>query len=151
MLKHGLDILRENKIETDTFFAPAHSYDVNTIKALSKLGFKYMVDGKSLKPIFRYRLLCVPCRDGGVPHIDHNGYHICVFHAHEWSNKEKQGERDKFTRICNEEHNNIVSFEKYIRRKQGNYFIQNLDEMLYVFYDRYLHSTLSRIKHSLIR
>ena len=43
----GQKILKEHGIETDVFFAPAHSYDLNTLRALKKAGFKYISDGKS--------------------------------------------------------------------------------------------------------
>ena len=34
----GQKILKEHGIETDVFFAPAHSYDLNTLRALKKAG-----------------------------------------------------------------------------------------------------------------
>ena len=49
-IKLGKEILNSHGIYTDIFFAPAHTYDKNTLKALKANGFKYMCDGLSNKP-----------------------------------------------------------------------------------------------------
>ena len=45
LLSYAVDIFNEQEIETDIFMAPAHSYDLNTIKALKLLGFTKITDG----------------------------------------------------------------------------------------------------------
>lgn len=45
MLKKGKDLLAKKGIETDLFMAPAHSYDMNTLRALKDTGFKALTDG----------------------------------------------------------------------------------------------------------
>lgn len=65
MIAEGKRIFDEHGIKTDVFFAPAHSYDRNTIRALKANGFKYMSDGKSKKPMVRYGIICIPARNGG--------------------------------------------------------------------------------------
>lgn len=44
-LKRGREILSEHNITANVFMAPSHSYDKNTLKALSDLGFLYITDG----------------------------------------------------------------------------------------------------------
>ena len=48
-IKKGKEILESHNVYTDVFFAPSHSYDDNTLRALSKCGFKYISDGYSKK------------------------------------------------------------------------------------------------------
>ena len=48
-IRKGKEIFESHGIHTDIFFAPGHSYDENTVKALAACGFKYMSDGKSSK------------------------------------------------------------------------------------------------------
>ena len=50
-IKKGKEILEFHNVYTDVFFAPSHSYDDNTLRALSKCGFKYISDGYSKKII----------------------------------------------------------------------------------------------------
>lgn len=69
-IKRGKAYLECHGIFTDVFFAPAHSYDENTLKALAANGFKYVSDGASSKPFVREGVLCIPCRSGGCPKIE---------------------------------------------------------------------------------
>ncbi len=50
MITTGKKILSEKGIITDLFMAPAHSYDVNTLKALKEAGFRGLTDGFGDKP-----------------------------------------------------------------------------------------------------
>ncbi len=50
MLEEGKRILKEKGIETDIFMAPAHSYDVHTLKALKETGFAALTDGFGSMP-----------------------------------------------------------------------------------------------------
>lgn len=61
-LLHGKEMLESHGIFTDTFMAPGHTYDGNTIKALQKLGFRTVTDGLYHKPYRVQDLLFVPCR-----------------------------------------------------------------------------------------
>ncbi len=54
MLEEGRRRLMEWEIETDLFMAPAHSYDVNTLRALRETGFTALTDGFGSRP-YRYR------------------------------------------------------------------------------------------------
>jgi predicted deacetylase len=56
----GQEILVREKIFTDVWMAPSHSYDENTLKALADLGFKSVTDGIALYP-YKYKgLIFVP-------------------------------------------------------------------------------------------
>lgn len=61
-LKTGKEILEKNGIKTDIFMAPGHTFDKNTIKALSNLGFRTVTDGLYHHP-YRYQgIVFIPCR-----------------------------------------------------------------------------------------
>jgi predicted deacetylase len=62
MLSQGKKLLADTGLESDIFMAPAHSYDRNTLKALSKLGFRYVTDGYSIFPYRRQGLKFIPCQ-----------------------------------------------------------------------------------------
>lgn len=146
LISYGKKRLEEHGIRTDIFFAPAHSYDDNTLKALSKAGFKYMSDGKSKKPYIKYGIKCIPCRSGGVPKIRKLGYYTAVFHVHEWVRADKAKGYDDLRRLCDSYSSDIINFKEYSRQTIGNYFIQRADEILYVFYERNIRPILSLIK-----
>lgn len=52
MLAEGKRILREKGIETELFMAPAHSYDIHTLRALRETGFCALTDGFGKKPYY---------------------------------------------------------------------------------------------------
>lgn len=134
-IKRGKAYLECHGIFTDVFFAPAHSYDENTLKALAANGFKYVSDGASSKPFVREGVLCIPCRSGGCPKIEKKGYYTAVFHAHEWVRPEKADGYIQLEKLCEEYSKDIVSFEEYCKRPEGNAILQKLNEKGYLFYE----------------
>ena len=49
-LRKGLEIFKRERVRADVWVAPAHSFDENTVSALSSLGVKAISDGMSLFP-----------------------------------------------------------------------------------------------------
>ena len=144
-IKKGKEILEMHGVKTNIFFAPSHSYDDNTLRALKENGFKYVSDGKTLKLIIRHGIICVPCRTGGVPKIGKKGLYTAVFHAHEWSRPEKARGYDNLVFLCERYSDQIVSFNEFVNEKKGNYFIQSLDEKIYIAWSRYLRPNLYKV------
>jgi len=65
-IQQGKKILNSHGITTDIFIAPAHSFDINTIKALKDNGFQYISDGIALWPFRRYDIVWIPQVFGNV-------------------------------------------------------------------------------------
>lgn len=66
-LKSGKEILENHGMKPEIFMAPGHTYDSNTLKALKKLGFRYVTDGYSDMPYEREGLCFIPCKSAGNP------------------------------------------------------------------------------------
>lgn len=147
-IRKGKEILKLHGIETDIFFAPAHSYDDNTIRALAVNGFRYMSDGWSLKPYKRHGILCLPCRTGGIPKIKGDGYYTVVLHAHEWNYPEKADAYDRFKALCEMYPTEFVDFKKYTDRKCGIYIVQRGIERVNVLWRRQLFPMARNIYHA---
>lgn len=144
-IRKGKEILESHGIYTDIFFAPGHSYDSNTLKALAACGFKYMSDGKSEKPYERYGVKCIPCRSGGVPGMRFGEYHTAVLHAHEWARPEGKRCYNQFVNLLNNHKQEIVTWNEYIKRPLGNQLVQRMNEYFYVRYQRHLYPLLGKI------
>ena len=133
-IRKGKEVLESHGIKTDVFFAPAHSYDDNTLRALAACGFKYVSDGLSSKPYKRQGIVLLPCRSGGIPRMEKKeGYVTAVMHAHEWVRAEKRGEFLKFEGLLKDYRNEIVGFEEFSQWKSGNAFVQRMVEKGYMF------------------
>jgi predicted deacetylase len=55
-LTRAKKIFNKNKIKVETFFAPNHTFDYNTIKALGNINIKYVIDGYGIAP-YNYKNL----------------------------------------------------------------------------------------------
>lgn len=132
-IKKGKDILNSHGIVTDVFFAPAHSYDDNTLRALSACGFKYVSDGLSSKPYMRQGIKLLPCRSGGIPRMEKkSGFVTSVIHAHEWERVEKRGEFEKFDKLLKVYNKDVVNFDLFREWNKGSIVVQRNVELLYM-------------------
>jgi len=59
-IKKGKEILKINGIQTDTFMAPSHTFDNNTIRILRKHGFSKITDGIGLYPYLINGMVLIP-------------------------------------------------------------------------------------------
>lgn len=150
-IKKGKSILQSHGIETDVFFAPAHSYDNNTLKALSANGFKYVSDGKSCKPYISYGVMSIPCRSGGISSMRFGRYQVAVIHTHEWTRPNKKTDKERFENLLKNHSNEIVSFEEFKKQGTGCLLWQKMTERLYVLYERKLKPTLTKYLKVIIK
>lgn len=137
-IRKGKEILNLHGIQTDTFFAPAHSYDDNTLRALKICGFKYLSDGKSRKPYERCGIICLPCRATGVTRIYRGGLQTAVIHTHEWVQPSKKIEYEAFELFCKQHKDEVVTFDQYANSPTGNKLIQRIDEKFFLMWEFYI-------------
>lgn len=146
-IKYGKNILSSHGIETNVFFAPAHSYDRNTLKALSACGFQYMSDGKSQKPYMLDGIICLPCRNSGAAKIGHKEFYTSIFHAHEWAWEKKKRDYHAFENTIKNYSKNIVSFEDYCSQPLGLFWCERIKEKCFAEYQNRVRPLLSLVYH----
>merc|ERR1711991_212139 len=59
-IKKGLDIFKKNNIKIRSFFAPNHTYDFNTFKALKANKIINVIDGYGLLPYHEFGINFIP-------------------------------------------------------------------------------------------
>ena len=59
-IRLGLKKFKEKNISIRSFFAPNHTYDLNTLRALKECNIKIVIDGYGLFPYYKFDLLFVP-------------------------------------------------------------------------------------------
>lgn len=150
-IQTGKAILNEHGIDTDVFFAPAHSYDDNTLRALASCGFRYISDGYSTRPYIRHGITCLPCPNGGIPKIKKRGYYTAVIHTHEWILPQKSQDWNRLQHLCEYYQNDIVSFQEFSKWTIGYAPIQRFIEKLNLCCNRYIIPFLVRIKHAIVQ
>lgn len=60
LIKYGKDILLEQNLWEPNFMAPAHSFDINTLIALKRLGFNKITDGYGFFPYGLEEIILIP-------------------------------------------------------------------------------------------
>ena len=84
-IEKGLMVLKKHSIEPDYFFAPSHTFDENTLKALqNKTNIRKISDMIALRPYtIKNGMLVVPCQLGRFRHMPIPGYWSACYHPNE--------------------------------------------------------------------
>lgn len=77
-LKAGKDILIAQGVWQPVFMAPSHSFDENTLQALTNLEFRYLTDGYGVYPYRMNDLTAVPQLFASPLHFGFGVYTICL-------------------------------------------------------------------------
>lgn len=150
-IRKGKSIMTQHGIETDVFFAPAHSYDSTTLKALAANGFKYISDGMSSMPYERNGINCIPTYPYELVKGEKDSYVTVVLHAHEWVREDKRETWDLFQEICKKNGNSVLSFNDFKEWKSGNGTFQMIKEKGNVIWRCYTKPFLKKIKDKLVQ
>ncbi len=135
----GKKILNGHGIDTNIFFAPGHSYDTNTIKALYKNGFRFISDGRSHDCYEKDGIRFIPCRKYGYDSSSSGIITICL-HINSYSEKEFV-ELETFILANKAE---IIAYSEILKREiKSSKYLMLLDEKLYVFYERNIRYAVS--------
>ena len=104
MIADGVAILRNHGINPKVFFAPAHTFDENTIKALQEVSdIRIVSDTPANKPYSKYGMTFVPQQSGHVRKLPFNTVTFC-YHPNTTSEQE-------FIRL--EEFLKVVLFDEF--------------------------------------
>jgi predicted deacetylase len=127
-IKAGKEIFERNGIEVDTWMAPGHSFDRNTIKALRKLRFRAVTDGIGLFPVKKKEMTFVPQQLWG-PEKSYIGVKTICLHLN-------SADDEMYHRV--EEHlksdSGIVPFSSVLNYEAPNHiFLNHLYKGVFVF------------------
>jgi len=87
-IKKGIEIFKQEGIETNIWVAPSHTFDENTLKALAKLtSINIVSDGIALYPFKRYGMNWIPQQVWRFREMPFGTWTGC-FHPNEMSEKE---------------------------------------------------------------
>ena len=115
-IKKGLEIFEKNNIQIDTFFAPNHTYDRNTFKALKNSGILKIIDGYGLMPYsfngirfvpqLFYKLYLLPF-----------GIQSAQIHINYWSDKDYTN----FKKFIEKHHKKVISADFAFSKISNSY------------------------------
>lgn len=129
LLSSGKKMLERNGFYTNIFFAPSHSFDKTTIKALRETGFRYMSDGRSRHGYFRCGIQCIPCRVYGLPGNPKGEVTIAIH-----SNNLDEIGFQKIESFLENHRDMLVSYSELLQIPAKGYAGQRLNELIYLCY-----------------
>ena len=87
-IKNGVEIFRNHGLEPKVFFAPSHTFDLNTLEALKQeSNISIISDTIANKPYSQYGLTFVPQQSGRVRKLPFNVVTFC-YHPNMMEEKE---------------------------------------------------------------
>ncbi len=123
-IKKGLLKFKNEGLEIQTFFAPNHTYDTTTFKALHDNGIKYIIDGYGLFPYFEKNLVFFPqlfYKEIFLPF----GIQSSQIHINYWDEIMFK----KFETFIEKNHRKIIRFDE-ARKKINNSFFSKILNIL---------------------
>jgi len=125
MISSGLNIFKKNNLEIRSFFAPNHTYDLQTIEALKNNNIKYVIDGNGLFPFRKHGMSYFPqlfYKEIMLP----IGIQSTQLHINYWNEDYFKG----FKSFIEKNHDyirsfdQIIDFEENLLKKIINFFVE---------------------------
>lgn len=108
-LSKGLSVLQSEGLTCNTWIAPAHSFDRNTLRCLKEIGIEYVSDGYSNDIFSSFGLKWIPCQLYKFGHKSQGVWTVCK-HPSMWTVEEYEA----FEKEIDEWHDHISKFEDVI-------------------------------------
>jgi len=114
-IKKGLKKFREEKIEIKSFFAPNHTYDLNTFNALKNSGINEIIDGYGLMPYLENEIKFIPQLFYKVYALPF-GIQATQIHLNYW----KENNFNNFAMFVKKNKNNFITYDEAIKKVNNN-------------------------------
>ena len=127
-IKNGLKIFEEKNIEVKSFFAPNHTYDLNTFKALKAAGIFEVIDGYGLMPYIENNITFIPQLFHKVMILPF-GIQTTQIHLNTWS----ASDFVNFEKFLKDNVKKIITYEEALNKVNNLFFykiIKNISEKI---------------------
>lgn len=118
----GLKKFKDEKINIRSFFAPNHTYDLNTLRALKDCKLAYVIDGYGLMPYGNDGLTFIPqlfYKEILLPF----GIQSTQVHLNYWKDKDF----DKFEKFISDNYKKIVPFDYALTKINNNLVYKSIN------------------------
>ena len=107
----GLNLFKTKKVNIKSFFAPNHTYDTNTFKALRESGIETVIDGYGLIPYSKYGIKFIPQLFYKLTFLPF-GIQSSQIHLNDWSDTDFY----KFKDFIEKNKNSILDYDGVIQK-----------------------------------
>ena len=124
-IKIGLKKFNDEKIEIRSFFAPNHTYDMNTFVALKNSGISEIIDGYGLMPYTENGLKFIPQLFYKIFMLPF-GIQTTQIHLNYWNQKDF----DIFEKFIIKNSNKIISYDQALEKINNNLFYKLINILI---------------------
>tara|TARA_X000001036_G_C20607250_1_gene777496 strand:- start:219 stop:980 length:762 start_codon:yes stop_codon:yes gene_type:complete len=116
-IKKGLKIFTEKNIKIKSFFAPNHTYDLNTFRALKEAEIFEVIDGYGLMPYVENNITFIPQLFHKVMILPF-GIQTTQIHVNTWSNSDFE----KFEKFLKKNIKKIITYDEALKKVNNLFF-----------------------------
>ena len=127
-IQQGLEVFKKKNVKIRSFYAPNHTYDLNTFKAIKHCGIKIVVDGYGLKPYSENNLIFVPQLFYRILALPFS-FQTTQIHINEWNDKDFL----LFEKFINKNYEKIISFDEIIKSTSSDNFSKIINKFIRIF------------------
>lgn len=124
-IKKGLEVFNKNKIKIRSFFAPNHTYDENTFKALKLCGINVIIDGYGFQPYKEKDFVFIPQLFYRLINFPFS-FQTTQIHLNEWTNITF----NSFKNFVLSNRDKIITYDKMLSKTSNNIFISLMNNLL---------------------
>lgn len=124
-IKNGLEIFYKNKIKVRSFFAPNHTYDENTFKALKLCGINKIIDGYGFQPYEEKDFVFIPQLFYRLINFPFS-FQTTQLHLNEWTDITFKN----FERFVLSNKDKIITYDTMLSKTSNNIFISLMNSLL---------------------
>tara|TARA_Y200000002_G_scaffold337693_1_gene306598 strand:- start:1380 stop:2132 length:753 start_codon:yes stop_codon:yes gene_type:complete len=124
-IEKGLEKFNNEKIKIRSFYAPNHTYDVNTLKALKECKINNIIDGYGLMPYSKEGLQFFPQLFHKIILLPF-GIQCTQIHLNYW----KENEFNSFENFIEKNNKKVITFEDAILKINNSIFYKLLNFLL---------------------
>jgi hypothetical protein len=108
-IKLGLAVFKKNNVNVRSFFAPNHTYDLNTLEALKEFDINIVIDGYGVKPYLKHGIKFIPQLFYKLFFLPF-GIQSTQIHLNYW----KEKDFINFEKFIKNNYKNIITFDEVI-------------------------------------
>tara|TARA_A100001011_G_C14077315_1_gene742958 strand:- start:71 stop:832 length:762 start_codon:yes stop_codon:yes gene_type:complete len=127
-IQKGLEVFKSKNIHIRSFFAPNHTYDKNTFRALKDSGIKTIIDGYGLIPYSKYGLNFIPQLFYKLILLP-LGVQSSQIHLNSW----KEYDFINFEKFIKENKEYILDYNQAVKKINNGPFVKSLNFLIKLF------------------
>ncbi len=124
-IKKGLEIFNKNRIKIRSFFAPNHTYDENTFKALKLCGINEIIDGYGFQPYEEKDFVFIPQLFYRLINFPFS-FQTTQLHLNEWTDNSF----NNFKNFVQSNKDKIITYDKMLSKTSSSIFISLMNSLL---------------------